>query len=42
LKIGVSSFFDLRDIERFDCSASDWVGTNDTPTSGEWSPTNNT
>jgi RHS repeat-associated protein len=21
---------------------SDWVGTNDTPTSGEWSPTNNT
>jgi len=21
---------------------SDWVGTNDTPSSGEWSPTNNT
>ncbi len=21
---------------------SDWVGTNDTPTTGEWSPTNNT
>src|SRR5579884_851761 len=23
-------------------AVSDWVGTNDTPTSGEWSPTNNT
>jgi RHS repeat-associated protein len=25
-----------------DEKVSDWVGTNDTPTSGEWSPTNNT
>ncbi len=25
-----------------DESLSDWVGTNDTPTSGEWSPSNNT
>jgi YD repeat-containing protein len=25
-----------------DEAVSDWVGTNDTPTSGEWSPTNNT
>ncbi len=25
-----------------DEEVSDWVGTNDTPTSGEWSPTNNT
>src|SRR5262249_30038373 len=25
-----------------DEAVSDWVGTNDTPTSGEWSPSNNT